>query len=220
MGYCKHCKVEIVDNTNSCPFCQNVLSEKKDGIDFYPNIWMKTKTNKLVINLFLFLAVSACVIMVAVNFLYYKGVYWSVLPIGITFYTWFALRYCIFNNVNAGAKIIIELILTQILLVFIDWRTGYLGWSLNYAMPGLILTADAAIIILMVSNFMNWQSYVLYQLQLLLLSLLPVILYWRGLIKHPFLVILTAVISIILLAGTMIFGNKKAKDELIRRFHI
>lgn len=220
MAYCKYCKVEISDPTNRCPFCQNVLTGKDGNIERYPDIRMKEKTYKLILNLFFFLTICACIIMVAINFLYYQGSYWSILPIGITIYTWFGLKYCIFHNINLGAKVMLELILTQALLIFIDWRTGYSGWSFNYAMPALILIADAAIVILMIANFMNWQSYVLYQLQLLGFSLLPIFLYVKGMITRPIPMMIAAVISIIMLTGTMIFGNKKAKDELLRRFHI
>ena len=115
----------------------------------------------------------------------------------------------------------IQMILTQLLFVLIDWRVGgYTGWSLNYALPALILTADGAILILMAVNFMNWQSYLLYQIQLLILSLLPAILYARHLIIKPIPTLVAMGVSFVLLLGTMIFGNTKAKDELLRRFHI
>ncbi len=221
MAYCKHCELEISDNTKICPFCQNVLKNQEEkGEDWYPDIRMKKKTYRFILQIFFFLSIVVCACMIMINWIYYPEVLWSVLPTGITCYSWFAIRYCIFNNVNAGAKIMIEMLLTQVLLVFIDWWIGYTGWSLNYALPALILIADGAILILMVVNFMNWQSYLLYQIQLLLLSLLPGILYLEQFIVKPIPTFLAMGISLIILLGTMIFGNTEAKDELLRRFHI
>lgn len=222
VAYCKHCKVEILDETKVCPFCQNRIKEdERKGEDSYPDIRMKRKAYRFVLNIFFFLAIIVCVAMLAINLFYYKGEFWSILPIGIVCYSWFAIRYCIFNNVNVGAKIMLQLILTQVLLVFIDWRMdGYTGWSVNFAFPALILIADGAILILMAANFMNWQSYLLYQIQLLLLSLWPLILYLKHWITKPIPTFIAIFISFVIFLGTMVFGNTKAKDELLRRFHI
>ena len=158
--------------------------------------------------------------MIFLNGIYHKEILWCIFPIGIICYAWFAIRYCIFHNVNVGAKVMVQMIVAQVLLTLIDWKLGYSGWSLNYVFPGLILIADSAILILMIANFMNWQSYLVYQIQLLLLSFLPGIFYWKNLIEHPSLMLLAMGISLLLLVGTIIFGTTKAKDELIRRFHI
>lgn len=221
MAYCKHCNLEISDDTRVCPFCQNMLKHgETKGENKYPNIQIKEKVYQWILKILLGLSVFVCGILIFINLVYDRGVLWSILPTGIICYAWFVIRYCIFHNINVGAKIMIQMILAQLLLVFIDWRLGYSGWSLNYAFPGLILTADGAILILMLVNFMNWQSYLLYQIQLLLLSLVPAIFYWRHLIVQPIPTFLAIGISLFVLVGTIIFGTKEAKDELMRRFHI
>ena len=221
MAYCKHCKLEISDDTKVCPFCQNMLkSNGEKGENWYPNVRIQEKVYHFILKLLLGLSIIVCGIMIFINLVYDRGVLWSILPSGIICYAWFAIRYCIFHNINVGAKIIIQMILAQVLLVFIDWRLGYNGWSLNFAFPGLILTADGAILILMLVNFMNWQSYLLYQIQLLLFSLIPAFFYWRHWIVQPIPTFLAIGISIVVLVGTIIFGTKEAKDELMRRFHI
>lgn len=221
MAYCKHCELEISDQTKVCPFCQNVLKKQEQlGEERYPDIRIQKRAYRFILQVFFLLSVVVCAIMIALNLFYYDRVLWSILPTGLTCFTWFTLRYCIFNNVNLGAKVIITALLLQVMLLFVDWRIGYRGWSLNYALPAIILVADSAIVILMVVNFMNWQSYLLYQIQLLILSLLPGILYLERWITKPIPTFIAMGVSLISLLGTMIFGNTEAKDELLRRFHI
>lgn len=221
MSYCKYCNLEILDDTKVCPFCQNILQKGEGkGENLYPDIRMKGKIKRYIMRVFIFVSIIASLFMVSMNFFYKPNVLWSLFPVVTICYTWFALRYCVFHNVNVGAKIMLQLLFTQLFFLFLDWHFGYVGWSLNYGLPYLIIVADGAILILMIANFMNWQSYLLYQIQLFILSLLPIILYWQKLIKKPIPMLIAMGLSLFIFVGTMVFGNTKAKDELLRRFHL
>jgi len=89
----------------------------------------------------------------------------------------------------------------------------------NYAVPAMILFANLAIVLLMIVNPMNWQSYFMYQIAITIFSFIPLILFWVKLIDRPFLAILTSGISILILIGTIVFGDRSVKNELIRRFN-
>lgn len=221
MSYCKYCELEILDDTKVCPFCQNMLQRgEEQGENLYPDIRIQGKRKRYVMRIFIFSSILTCMFMIFINFFYKPNVLWSLFPVVTICYMWFALRYCVFHNVNVGAKIILQLLLTQMFFIFVDWHFGYVGWSLNYGLPYLIVVADGAILILMIANFMNWQSYLLYQIQLLLLSFFPLILYWKKLIIKPVPILIAVGFSFLIFLGTMVFGNTEAKDELLRRFHV
>jgi predicted neutral ceramidase superfamily lipid hydrolase len=106
------------------------------------------------------------------------------------------------------------------LCLLIDIVNGYQGWSINYVIPAIILVAYLAIMILMIVNFMNWQSYILFQFTLVIFSMILMGLYLLHIITKPILSYVTVGITLVIFIGTIVFGDKKAKTELIRRFHI
>ena len=112
--------------------------------------------------------------------------------------------------------ILVQLIGAVLLAIVSDFIVGYQGWSVNYVLPSAILLLNATIGILMIINASNWQSYLLMQIFTVLLSCGCVILWKFGFIKGP---VLTSV-ALCFLLGTLIFGERKAKAELKRRFHV
>ena len=108
----------------------------------------------------------------------------------------------------------------QILLVMIDRVLGFEGWSVNYAVPGTILFADAAVVFLIVVNRLNWQSYFMYQIAITVFSFIPLILWAAGLVTHPAMAITTVILTVGILALTIFLGDRRFKNELIRRFHL
>ena len=102
----------------------------------------------------------------------------------------------------------------------IDWIIGYRGWSVNFVVPSAILLIDLAIVILMIVNTRNWQSYILMQMLTVILSGIILVLWKIGVIQYPVVTIVAAVVSVVMFVGTLIFGDRRAKNELKRRFHM
>lgn len=108
----------------------------------------------------------------------------------------------------------------MLLVIAADNIVGYRGWSVNYVLPGAILLLEATIAILMIVNASNWQSYMLMQILTVLVSLFCVLLWKIQVIKSPVLTFIALAVSLCMLLGTMIFGERRAKAELKRRFHV
>ena len=114
-------------------------------------------------------------------------------------------------------------ILTEALLVYLNvtleskiWWSLITGLALFY---GIILI-DAGIILLMIVNHRNWQSYLMWQITMILFSLIPVFFAVFGIITEPLLSGLAMAFSVALFLGTVIIGDRRARVELKRRFHI
>ena len=88
------------------------------------------------------------------------------------------------------------------------------------AVPGTILFADAAVVFLIVVNRLNWQSYFMYQIAITVFSFIPLILWAAGLVTHPAMAIITVILTVGILALTIFLGDRRFKNELIRRFHL
>ena len=107
-----------------------------------------------------------------------------------------------------------------LMVVAIDFVVGYRGWSVNYALPSAILLVDAGILILMCINRRNWQSYMMWQIFMILCSVVPLVLYAVGIVTAPLLALLAFAFSTALFLGTLIIGDRRARTELRRRFHV
>lgn len=82
------------------------------------------------------------------------------------------------NSGKSGylAKTVCLVLLAIVMLLGIDYLTGYRRWSLDYVLPGGIIAIDLALFILILINRRNWQSYMMSELLTILLSIVPVVL--------------------------------------------
>ena len=87
-------------------------------------------------------------------------------------------------------------------------------------LPACLILADITILILMLVNRRNWQSYMMTEILVMLLSLIPVILWLFEVIVFPYLVWVSVAASVFLFLGTLILGDRRARTELRRRFYV
>ena len=76
------------------------------------------------------------------------------------------------------------------------------------------------IVFLYVKKIVFWQSYIMWQIFMILCSFVPIILYLTGIIYVPYLALAALGTSVFLFLGTLIIGDRRARVELKRRFHI
>ena len=154
------------------------------------------------------------------NWLTFSGLWWAGIAIPGILFAALTFRYSIFKHANLGKSVMIETLGLQVLLFLTDVVLGYQGWSVNYAIPSILLFADIVIVFLIIVNRLNWQSYFMYQIAITCLSFIPVILWAVGLITNPAMTLITVVLSVLILILTILLGDKRVKNELIRRFHL
>lgn len=186
----------------------------------YPVIKYDVSQWKRLVNLFYILCAAVAAVMVAVNLMVSPGQLWSLIAVAGIAYAGVTVRYSIMRHSNLGAKILIQTIGTQVLLGWIDYRTGYRGWSMDYAVPSIILFSDLSIIFLILVNRLNWQSYLMYQITVTVFSFIPLLLWAMGWIRNPVMAIITVILTVFLLLMTIFLGDRSVKNELIRRFHL
>lgn len=224
MGKCNQCKLWIEDKTIICPLCNNVLElnkgeEKKQGM--YPDVRLRTKLFQMIERIYLIIAILLESILIMINSLTFSGVWWSVICGGVFVYLFIVLSFFV-DNSNYGhvLKIAVQAICVVFITILIDFVIGYSGWSVDYVMPSVIILVNVAIIILMIVNNENWQSYISLQITMMLFGLIGIVLYQFNLIQKPILTFIAFLSSVIIFLGTILIGDKKAWNELKRKFHI
>lgn len=220
MSRCKQCNVEILDETERCPLCHSVLEKTVEVENMYPNVRTMTRRLALLSRIYLFVAILVEALLIYLNVLSDSEMFWSAIPGLAMLYGYLVLRYAILGESGYKGKIIVLTLIAILMVVAIDFVVGYRGWSVNYALPSAILLVDAGILVLMCINRRNWQSYMMWQIFMILCSVVPLVLYAVGIVTAPILALLAFAFSTALFLGTLIIGDRRARTELRRRFHV
>ena len=220
MSRCKQCNVEILDETERCPLCHSVLEKTVEVENMYPNVRTMTRRLALLSRIYLFVAILVEALLIYLNVLSDSEMFWSAIPGLAMLYGYLVLRYAILGKSGYKGKIIVLTLIAILMVVAIDFVVGYRGWSVNYALPSAILLVDAGILILMCINRRNWQSYMMWQIFMILCSVVPLVLSAVGIVTAPLLALLAFAFSTALFLGTLIIGDRRARTELRRRFHV
>lgn len=220
MGKCRNCNVEILDETEHCPLCRSILEPTHDVENMYPNVALKVRLLTLFSRVYLFGAIVAVFVLVGVNIATPPQMWWSALVGLVLLYGYLVLRYAVLGKTGYRSKILVLVLIGLLFLVAADIVTGYRGWSVNYVLPASLLLVDVILLGCMFCNRRNWQSYMMWQLFMILCSLVPAVLSVLEIEKGMYLAFLPLVVSCALFLGTLIIGDRRARLELKRRFHI
>ena len=220
MSRCKQCNIEVLDETERCPLCHSVLEPTVEVENMYPDVKIKTRRMMLLSRIYLFVAIVAEAILVVVNHYGNFETAWSLVTGLLFFYGYLVVRFAILGKTGYIAKTIFLTLIAILILIAIDFVSGYRGWSVRYVFPATIILVDAGILILMCVNRRNWQSYIMWQIFMILCSFIPIILYLTGIIYVPYLALAALGTSVFLFLGTLIIGDRRARVELKRRFHV
>lgn len=221
MSKCRQCQVIVRDDTQICPLCNCVLDTDDQVENKYPDIWAKNHVLKLLIRIYLFVAIVTEGLLVALNYIYFNGLYWSVIVGVILAYIYLTLAYTVsYSSAGYRMKIIVGVAGAVLLLFVIDHVLGNNGWSMNYVFPAALMAVDVTVLFLIIFNRRNWQSYLSFEIAMIFFSLIPVILSWEGVIRARQLSYVALAVAVCMFLGTVIIGGRRATTELKRRFHI
>ncbi len=221
MSKCVRCKLEVRDDAVMCPLCHGVLSEQQEGhVGMYPDVRIRMKKLNFVFRLVIFISVLAEIACIIVNYLTYNGVKWAVASGLGLIYVCFSLVYSARRNKSHQRKMIGQLFLGIILTFAVDKSLGNWGWSLTFAIPIAIMLVDVGVAVLMLVNVKNRQSYLMTQIWLGVISIAALLIDWWISGGIPLLALIAVGVSVVFLAGSLVFGDRPMQSELHRRFHI
>ena len=216
------CKIEILDKTDNCPLCRHVLEQDgKEGRVMYPDARIVTRKYRMFENIFLFVSIVLWCILAAINYTTNPEFMWSF-PVGLAFiYANVMVRLTILGRQTYMTKILWSILIGLACLIEADVLTGSHGWGFNFALPSAVLLWDIALLLLMLFiNRRNWQSYMIDQLTALVACGIMLILMWCGKITYLNYAVAVQMFTVFLFLGTVIIGDRKARSELKRRFHM
>lgn len=220
MSKCRNCKIEILDETNRCPLCGSVLEKTVEVENMYPDVRMKSRKMTLIGRIYLFCAILVEALLVYINVVEESEIWWCTIPGLALFYVYMLIRFAILGKTGYRAKIVVLTLLAILIMVATDFVVGYRGWSVNYVLPSGIILVDVGIIGFMITNRRNWQSYLMWQMFMILCSIIPLVLWGMEIVTDSIAAVAAFALSLFLFLGTVIIGDRRARVELKRRFHI
>lgn len=210
-----------MDEAVTCPLCKCVLELDDNQRNGYPDIRFKARKLTFAMRIILFISIILEVIFGYLNYRFFQGIWWSVITgVGLA-YICFILWFSFLNDsVSYTVKIVWITLFGVLYVILIDWIIGYHGWSVNFVLPGAFLLVDVAIVVLMAVNRRNWQSYMMMEILMIIFSAIPLVLRWFHIVTETFISGFAFTVSVLLFLGTLILGDKRARMELYRRFHV
>ena len=222
MKYCESCKVHCLDSGERCPLCDTPFEHvTEDRLESrYPDLELNPKRYNLIKRIYYFVTIVIVILSLVLDFWIDDEITWSLISLAVVLYSWTVIYHAIQNNKHIASKIFVQAISGSIFIFFIDQLTGFDGWSVNYVMPQILILANVSIFILMMINRMVLREFLLYQLAMTIIGLIPIFLILGDIVTRPLTSIVSIIISVAILLGTIIFGDKTVKSEFIRRFHV
>ncbi|MBR7090318.1 MAG: zinc ribbon domain-containing protein [Lachnospiraceae bacterium] len=221
MAECKKCGVRITDDTDRCPFCRCVLEDDgTKGENVYPDVENKVKVWRHIRRIVLFLSICAMVGMFIALYMGADIFNWTIVVGLILLYVNVTIYMTITDRIGYMFKTLFLTLAVVFILIGIDYFTGYNRWSYDYILPTALMFLDFSCVLLMLINRRNWQSYISLQLFNIFWSVVLMVMLQLDIIRQPVMVLIPVAASLVIFTGTVIFGGRRATDELKRRFFI
>jgi len=222
MKKCNECNIFIQDNNKICPLCHGALEtvEGTNSINQYPNVHPKLKKLSLFLRIYLALSIVTETILITIN--YYTGheTWWSPFIGLYLLYGYFLMRFALVKSGSGRWRTVIGTFLIVFLIITADISNGYDGWSVNYILPIALGILNTISLYLIVLRRNHWQTYLVFQLTLLGISLISLILIPLNIITNPMIIVLVNIYIALSFVSVTIIGGNKAFTELRHRFHI
>ena len=166
---------------------------------------INANNSERIIRIAIILSIAIAIILTVINKLTSPRVPWAALANSGIIYIWIVVAYSI--NIS-------------LLTVYIDYKLGFRGWSLSIAIPIIIMVANLTMLILTIVSYKKYLRYAIYQLIILIFSILPAIFITEKIVTEPILGIIATGISIVNLLITLILSSRDLKEAIIRKFHL
>ena len=178
---------------------------------------LNNKDGEVLLKIFLITSIILAVMLILINRLTSPNVPWSAFACCGIIYTWITVIYSIKRNTNIAGHVLLQMIITSLVVLYIDNTIGFYGWSISIAVPIISITANATMLILTIISHKKYIRYAIYQLLIVLITLVSIGVIFK---TTSILSIIAMCISVFNLIISLILSFKDIKEAIIRKFHM
>lgn len=219
MRYCPRCKVTVRGTTNYCPLCQGKLTGEATS-SFFPNVPTIYERYKLFFQILALSGIGVAIIAVTINLIMPQTGNWSLLVLLGIGCLWISVGVSARNIQHVTLVIVNQSILGSIFFVLWDFVVGWKGWSIDYAVPILLMISMLTMQILIKAKGIKPEDYMVCTSFHAFVGLVPLVLFLTGVLNQVIPTLICIALNALLLAGTLIFRWGELVAEYQKRFRI
>lgn len=181
---------------------------------------LSSKNSERILNIFLGASFLLALILIIINKLTSPDIPWAALTNCGIIYIWITVIYSIKRSTNIAGHVLIQTIAISAVMLYIDERIGFKGWSINIAIPIILIIANITMLILTIVNYKKYMKYAICQLIIVLMSIISITVITNNIIELQILSKVAFIVSILNLVITLILCYKDVKEAIIRKIHM
>lgn len=181
---------------------------------------LNSKKGELIIKIAIAISITIGISLIIINKLVTPHIHWAGFCNAGIIYVWVTVLYSINKNINIAGHVLIQAIAISILTIYIDYKIGFKAWSINIAIPIVIIIANITMLILTIVSHKKYIKYAIYQLVIIAISLLPILFVYENWVQEKTLSIIASGISILNFILTLALCSRDIKEVIIRKFHV
>lgn len=180
---------------------------------------LSSKNGEKVLKILLSASVVLGIILILINKLTTPQIHWAALVNCGIIYIWITVIYSIKKSTNVAGHVFIQSIVISAVLLYIDDRIGFRGWSISIGIPIVVIVANATMFILTMVTYKNYIKYGIYQLMIVLASFITIGVILNKIVTLKVLSYIAISISVLSLLISLSLCFKDVKEAVIRKLH-
>jgi hypothetical protein len=213
--------VSLKGSYEVCPLCGGILHANEETSDeVFPKIPTIFQEFNIFIRIIILISIVAIVISFAVNIIFTKETRWSLFVAAGIACMWVSLFFIIRKKNNIPKTIIWQVVLIGVLSVLWDWSIGWLGWSIDFVIPGICVVAMVVMAIAAKILKIGVRDLLVYLFIDIIFGFIPIIFILTGVLNVGFPSVICVATSAISLSALILFYGDNMREELKKKMHI
>ena len=221
MQYCKKCKVKIRGKKECCPLCQGQLQEVEgEENPSFPVLEKRKISSITFFKICTFLFIASEIVFGTINIMT-EGKFSFIGPVMLgIFVGWIDVIATMYLRNNLIKVITFEVMVAIVVDYYIDVKTGFHGWSVNWMIPFTLIGLAVITILTALILRLRLDEYILYIVFDFFMSLFQIIFIRNGMNTVPWPAVISIMCYMILITALVIFRFRDLKNASEKMFNI
>lgn len=181
---------------------------------------LNSKKGEIILNIFIIFSIILAASLILINKLTTPQVPWAAIANCGIIYVWITLFYTIKKGTNIAGHVLLQTIIMSMAALYIDSIIGFKEWSINIAVPIILMLANIIMFIVTIISHRDYIKYAICQLLIVIISIGTFILISKENIEFKVLINIANGISILNLLVSLCLCYKDIKEAIIRKIHM
>ena len=120
---------------------------------------LSSKKGELILKICIISSILMAIVLFIINKALTPQIPWAALTNAGIVYIWVTVLYAINKNINIAGHVLVQTIAISILSIYIDYMLGFRGWSINIAIPILIIISNITMLVLTIVSHKKYIKY-------------------------------------------------------------